>query len=206
MRKTSTKELIANAVSHGIGLLLAISALVLLLIRSDTFLEYTGSLIYGISLIMLYLSSTLLHSFPESMRQTVNVFKRLDHSSIYLLIAGTYTPFLAIGLQNKTGIILLSILWLFAIIGIVFKSIWISRFSYLHLVLNLLMGWSVLIIFGEMLIILEGYLYLLIIGGLSYSFGVIFYLAKFKYQHFVWHIFVLMGSIFHFITIYLSLY
>lgn len=203
MKKTSLGELIANAVSHGVGALLAIAGLVVLLVISDTTVEIIASLAYGISLIILYFSSTLLHSFPEKMKRVFTVFQRLDHASIFLLIAGTYTPFLLVLVGSTEAYILLGALWLLAILGVVMKSIWISKFQYVHLVIYLLMGWSIMLIYNQVVDSIGNVLLWVIIGGLCYTVGVAFYIAKFKYQHFVWHLFVLAGSVFHFISIVL---
>ncbi|MBI9009892.1 MAG: hemolysin III family protein [Tenericutes bacterium] len=201
MKKTSVGEMIANAISHGVGLLLAINALVLLLLKANTTAEVLSSIIFGLSMIMLYASSTLFHSFPEKMKKTYTVFQRLDHSSIFLLIAGTYTPFLILVVNNTKGYILLGFIWAMTITGIVFKSIWIKKFKFFHLAMYLLMGWSVLIVKDDFFLNIDNYLFVLI-GGLSYTIGVIFYVAKFKYSHFVWHIFVLAGTFFHFLAVY----
>jgi len=201
MKKTSLGEMIANAISHGIGLLLAITGLVLMLIKADTTKELLSSLIFGLSMILLYTSSTLFHSFPEKMKRTYTVFQRLDHSSIFLLITGTYTPFLILVVNNTKGYILLGFLWLMTIVGIVFKSIWIKKFKFFHLAMYLLMGWSVLIVKDDFFSYIDNYAFV-IIGGISYTVGVAFYVSKFKYSHFVWHIFVLGGTFFHFLAIY----
>ena len=129
MRKTTLGELIANAISHGLGALLSIAGLVILLVVSDTTAEYISSIIFGTSLIILYFASTLLHSFPEKMKRTFTVFQRLDHSSIFVLISGTYTPFLVVLLGTRESYILLGVLWLLTIVGIVFKCIWIDKFK-----------------------------------------------------------------------------
>ncbi len=201
MRKTSLGELIANAVSHGVGLLLAIAGFVLLLVKAQGTAEVISSLVFGISLILLYTSSTLFHSFPEKMKRVFTVFQRLDHSSIFLLISGTYTPFLILVIHNVRGYILLAFLWVITIVGIVFKSIWISKFKYIHLTIYLLMGWSLLFVFNDFIENIGNY-YFVLAGGLSYTFGIAFYVSKFKYSHFIWHLFVLMGSIFHWIAIW----
>ena len=140
MKKTSLGELIANAVSHGVGLLLAIAGLVLLLIKAEAPNEILSALVFGLSMILLYTSSTLFHSFPEKMKRVYTVFQRLDHSSIFVLIAGTYTPFLVLLVDSTRGYILLGFLWLITIIGIVFKSIWIRKFKYGHLAIYLLIN------------------------------------------------------------------
>ncbi len=200
MKKTSLGELIANAISHGVGLLLSITALVLLLINASTPKEVFASLVFGISLTILYLSSTLFHSFPEKMKHVYTIFQRLDHSSIFLLISGTYTPFLLLVVNNTKGYVLLGFLWAITIVGIVFKSIWINKFKYIHLAIYLLMGWSALFVYNDFINNIENLMFV-VYGGLSYTIGVIFYVSKFKYSHFIWHLFVLGGSIFHFFAV-----
>ncbi|MBU0996434.1 MAG: hemolysin III family protein [Firmicutes bacterium] len=201
MKKTSLGELIANAVSHGVGLLLAIAGNVLLLVRARGGAEVLSSLVFGISLILLYTSSTLFHSFPEKMKRVFTVFQRLDHSSIFLLISGTYTPFLILVIHSVKGYVLLGVLWIITIVGIVFKSIWISKFKYVHLTIYLLMGWSLVLVFNDFIANIGNY-YFVLAGGMSYTLGIGFYVSKFKYSHFVWHLFVLMGSIFHWFAIW----
>lgn len=203
MRRTSLGELIANAVSHGIGALLAIAGLVILLVISNTNVEIIASLIYGLSLLILYMSSTLLHSFPEKMTRVFTVFQRLDHSSIFLLISGTYTPFLIVLIGSTEAYILFVVLWTVTIIGIVFKSIWISKFQGLHIAIYLFMGWSIMLIYDQASQLIGDVLIYVVIGGLCYTLGVVFYIAKFKYQHFIWHLFVLAGSVFHFVSVIL---
>ncbi|XMB72888.1 hemolysin III family protein [Mycoplasmatota bacterium WC30] len=200
MKKTSLGELIANSISHGLGFLLSIPALVVLLIKSTTTREVFASLVFGISLAMLYLASTLLHSFPEKMKRVHTVFQRLDHSSIFILISGTYTPFLLLVVNSTRGYILLGFLWIITIVGIVFKSIWINKFKYVHLAIYLLMGWSFVFVYNDFIQNIDNYMFV-VYGGLSYTIGVIFYVSKFKYSHFVWHLFVLTGSIFHFFAV-----
>jgi len=203
MKKTSLGELIANAISHGVGVIFAIVALILLLVQSIGVAEVLSSVAFGVSMIVLYLCSTLFHSFPEKMRRVFTVFQRLDHSSIFVLIAGTYTPFLVLTVNSTKGYILLGFLWVITILGIIFKSIWIKKYQKVHLAIYLLMGWSVLLVWNDMISGLgDSFIYLLM-GGLSYTLGVVFYVAKFKYQHFIWHLFVLGGSVFHFIAVWI---
>ena len=201
MKKTSLGELIANAVSHGVGVILAIVILIVLLVKSSSTAEVLVSIAFGVSMMVLYLSSTLFHSFPERMKRVYKVFQRFDHSSIFLLITGTYTPFIVLSAQTTTGYILLGVLWLITIVGIVFKSIWIDKFHYVHLALYVLMGWSVLLVWRDIQPNLGTSLWFLLIGGISYTMGVAFYISRFKYAHFVWHIFVLMGSFMHFFAV-----
>ncbi len=201
-RKTSLGELIANAVSHGVGVILAIIGLVLLVIKADTTIELIASIAFGASMIILYLSSTLLHSFPDKMKTVQDVFRRFDHSSIFILIAGTYTPFLILLVGTKEAYILLVILWVITIIGIVFKSIWIDKYMGVSLTIYLLMGWSFILVAKDVYATLGSGIILLAAGGLLYTIGVIFFVSKFKYSHFIWHIFVLGGTILHFICVY----
>lgn len=203
MKKTSLGELIANAVSHGVGALLAIAGLVVLIVVADTQVELIASIIYGLSLFTLYMCSTLLHSFPEKMTRVFAVFQRLDHSSIYLLIAGTYTPFLIVLVRNTEAYILFGVLWGLAILGVVLKSIWIKKFQMIHLAIYLLMGWSIMLIYDTAIPLLGDTVIWVVAGGLCYTIGVGFYVAKFKYQHFIWHLFVLAGSVCHFISVLL---
>lgn len=205
MKKTSLGELIANAVSHGVGFLLSVTALILLLVRSDGTPEIISSLVFGISLMLLYISSTLFHSFPEKMKRVFTVFQRLDHSSIFLLIAGTYTPFLILVVNNTKGYILLAVLWVITIVGIVFKSIWIDKFKFIHLIIYLFMGWSVLFVFHDFVNNSGDAFLFVLLGGISYTAGVAFYIARFKYSHFIWHLFVLGGTVMHFIAVYIIL-
>ena len=202
MKKTSLGELIANAISHGVGVVFAITALILLLVKSSGAAEVLSSIAFGVAMIVLYLSSTLFHSFPEKMKRVYTVFQRLDHASIFLLITGTYTPFLVLAVNTTKGYILLAGLWLITIIGIVFKAIWIKKFHKVHLTLYVLMGWSAVLVIGDILTNIQGCFLFLLIGGISYTAGVIFYIARFKYAHFVWHLFVLGGSFFHFLCVW----
>jgi len=202
MKKSTFGELIANAVSHGIGALFGIIALITMVIRSDSTRETIAGLAFGIALIFLYGSSTLYHSFPSSMIKTKSVFRRFDHSAIFVLITGTYTAFVLLTMDVFIGYLLLGILWTLTIIGIVLKSIWIKRFQIIHVVIYLAMGWSVVFIIGDVIGGLGNGFWLLLAGGISYTVGVGFYAMRFKYNHFIWHLFVLMGSVFHFIAIW----
>jgi len=176
MRKTSLGELIANAVSHGVGVVLAIVSLVLLLVKSSSVVEMLVSIAFGLSMLILYLSSTLFHSFPERMKRVYTVFQRFDHASIFLLITGTYTPFIVLSANTTIGYILLGVLWLITIVGIVFKSIWIDKFHKVHLALYVLMGWSVIVVWKDIAPQLGNSLYFLFIGGSFYTAGVVFYI------------------------------
>lgn len=202
MRKYTLGELIADAVTHGVGVLFSVVGLILIVIKADSVKSYLSGIIYAVCLIFLYLSSTLFHSFPESFKRTRAVFQRFDHSAIFLLIVGTYTPLILYALELRDALIFLSIMWALTIVGIVFKAIWIKRFKSIHLVIYILMGWSVVFVWRDVYAAIESYLWLLAFGGISYTIGVAFYLSKFKYHHFVWHLFVMGGSFLHFLVVY----
>lgn len=199
-------EEISHSVAHGIGMLLGIVALVLLAIKGSHLNNglYTVSMvIYGVSLIVLYANSMFYHGFPEG--KVKNIFEKLDHSSVYLLIAGTYTPYCLIAVGGTKGLVICILQWVLAITGVVFKSIWIDKFVKIHVAIYLIMGWTIIFfartIFDSMAS--TGFA-LLFLGGMSYSIGVLFYVFDwFKYHHFVWHLFVLAASILMFFSIYL---
>lgn len=211
-KKQTLGEEIANAVSHGVLAIFGIVALILLLLKSDTSAKVASSIIFSSGIIILYVMSTLYHSFTH--KTTKNVFRRFDHISIYILIGGTFAPFLLIainqpifnGLLTK-GQFIFIIQWTLIVIGTVFKAIWIDKAMALHTFLYLLMGWSALFFIKDVYNIGKAPFYLVLAGGLSYSIGVIFFaLPKVKYFHFVWHIFVGIGTIVQFIAIYGFLY
>lgn len=195
-------EELANALSHGLGALGAIVATVLMLMKASaspviTHGQLIGVTVYGISMILLFLASTLYHGATNEVQKTI--LHRLDHCAIYLLIAGSYTPFLMITLHTTLAEILLVVVWVLAISGIVFKMFFIDKFPRTSLITYLLMGWlSVFVIYQLYLAAPIQLLTLLIAGGLSYSLGTIFYaIRKIPYNHAIWHIFVLAGAAFH---------
>ncbi len=204
MREETRAEHILNSVSHGIGVLMSIFALSFLIMHSNSGSELFGILVFGISLIFLYLSSTLYHAFPQNMKKVRALFRRFDHSAIYLLIAGTYTPFVWILFPTTQGYILLAALLTIAFTGILMKIVVFHRFKVYHYVMYLVMGWSILFIWREVYTVIpQDALYFLIIGGLAYTIGFVFFAMKhIPYMHFVWHIFVIAGSLFHFFSIY----
>lgn len=206
LRPYSLGEEIANSITHGIGAGLSIAGLVVLVVSAarlgDPWRVVSFS-IYGASLILLYLISTLYHALhhPGAKR----VFKILDHASIYFLIAGTYTPFTLVSIRGAWGWTLFGIIWGLAITGIVFKAIFINRMKKLSVAIYILMGWLVLIAIKPMManVPIEGMIWLAV-GGVLYTLGVIFYrLKSIKYMHTVWHLFVIGGSICHFFAILL---
>ncbi|EKG92207.1 hemolysin III family protein [Vibrio cholerae] len=201
------KEEVANTISHGVGLILGIVGLVLLLVKAVAqqadALTITSMSIYGGSMIALFLASTLYHAIPY--QRAKRWLKTFDHCAIYLLIAGSYTPFLLVSLRTPLAVGLMIVVWSLALIGILMKIAFVYRFKKLSLVTYLTMGWLSLIVIYQLAIHLEvGGLTLLAAGGLIYSLGVIFYVAKrIPYNHAIWHAFVLAGCACHFLAIYL---
>ena len=208
-------EEIFSAISHGVGAGLGVAALVLLIVfaatGTGTALDIVGVSIYGATLILLYTISTLYHSLTNE--KAKKVFKVLDHCSIYLLIAGTYTP-ICFSCLRSTGykmILLVVGIWVAAILGIVLYSCFPKKFKILNVTLYVLMGWSVVFLAKDLIAILTASgalstLYLLLAGGIAYTVGVIFYaFKKVPYFHSVFHLFVLGGSICHFFAVMLYL-
>lgn len=200
-------EEIANSISHGIGLVFSIVGLVLLLDQAidnnASTLAIASYSLYGGSMILLFLASTLYHAIPSPRAKVW--LKKFDHCAIYLLIAGTYTPFLLVGLDSPLARGLMIVIWSLALLGILFKLTFAHRFKVLSLVTYLTMGWLSLIVIYQLATRLSvGGVTLLAAGGLVYSLGVIFYVSKrIPYNHAIWHGFVLGGSICHFLAIYL---
>jgi len=189
------KEELWNAITHGVGLFISIPScvlLILLAVQSGSAIQIVSYSVFGGSLVLLFLMSTLLHSMPEKYKR---FFSILDHSSIYILIAGSYTPFLLIAIDGVLGIVLLCIIWSIAMFGVVFKCLFIHRFETFSLILYIAMGW--LIIFAikpiYQFIQFDG-LTVLLAGGLLFTFGSIFYAwRKLPYNHAIWHLFVIAG-------------
>ncbi|UPW85183.1 hemolysin III family protein [Lysinibacillus sp. Ag94] len=189
------KEELWNAITHGIGFIASIPALVVLIlaaVQTGSALQITTFTIFGVSVIVLFLMSTLLHSMPEKYK---HFFAILDHSSIYILIAGTYTPFLLITISGTLGITLLCIIWSLAILGVIFKCFFINRFDKLSLIFYIAMGWLIIFAIKPVYLFLgfNGFA-LLLAGGLFYTIGAIFYAWRsLPYNHTIWHLFVLAG-------------
>ncbi len=200
----SKREEIANAVIHGIGAIFSIAALVILIVSSamhGTAWHVVSFTLFGSSMVLLYLSSTLVHSFPAG--RVKDFFEIMDHSAIYFFIAGTYTPFLFLVIKGALGWTLFGIVWGLAIGGTVFKAFFVKRFLHTSTLLYVVMGW--LMVFGWKPLLenvsSQG-LILLAIGGILYTVGAIFYVWRgFTYHHAVWHVFVLAASILHFFAV-----
>jgi hemolysin III len=197
-------EEIANSITHGIGIVLAIAALGVL----ASFAAIYGNAwhivsvsIYGTTLILLYTASTLYHSIRKP--RIKSIFQVLDHSAIYLLIAGTYTPFTLVSLRGPWGWWLFGIIWGFAVLGVVSQLSLMRRWPAVSLGLYIAMGWAIVVAIKPMIAsVAIGGLVLLILGGLAYTTGIIFYCWKqLRFHHAVWHLFVLTGSILHFFAV-----
>lgn len=202
----SLGEEIGNSITHGVGFLLAIVGSVFLLIKAQSSLEYVCAAIYSFGLMALYLNSTLYHSFKHD-TTVKRVYKRFDHLSIYLLISATFAPILLLVVGGKTGWIFFIAQWSLTFMGMASKAIWPNRLQILHLLLFLLIGWSGLFFILEIYRFSAPLVLFIGLGGLSYSIGILFYAVfHFKFHHFVWHFFVLGGSILHYIGIYLYIF
>ena len=199
-------EEIANAITHGVGAVLSIVGLTLLIVLSS--LEGTpwhviSFTIYGVTMLLLYVSSTLVHSFPEG--KVKDLFEIFDHSSIYLFIAGTYTPFLFFGVKGTTGWTLFGIVWGIALAGIVFKAFFVKKFLFISTILYVFMGWMIVFAWDSLTqnIAHQG-IVLLVVGGVLYTIGAVFYVWRgFRFHHMIWHMFVLGGTVLHFLAIIL---
>lgn len=198
------REEIANAITHGIGVLLSIAAMVFLMIyahRGGTPLHISSALIFGSTMILLYLCSTLLHCLPEG--KAKDVFEIFDHSSIYLFIAGTYTPFLFLVIRGTLGWTMFGVIWGIAALGIVFKAFFTKKFLFLSTLIYIVMGWMIIAAWSPLVNTLSpAGIELLVWGGILYTVGTIFYVWRgFPFHHAVWHVFVLGGTALHFFAI-----
>lgn len=200
-------EEIFNAVTHGVGVLLAIAAIPLCVVQAVTHgagLLLAAALIYSITMVIEYLMSTLYHAIavPAAKR----VFKVLDHCGIYLYIAGCYAPYCLVTLINNNGIPLCIFVWVVALAGIVAEAFWVNRPRWISALLYLMQGWAVVVCIPALWMLLDpvGF-WLLVVGGICYTIGAVFYTCtkKKKYMHSVFHLWVLAGSIFQFFSIYL---
>lgn len=200
----SVGEEVANAITHGVGALLAIAALVVLVVLSamkGTVWHVVSFSIFGATLVLLYFASTLYHSLTFTRAR--GLFHKFDHISIYLLIAGTYTPFCLTALRGWVGWTVFGIVWTCAIIGAVIKAISIGSKVRLSTILYVMMGWVILIAIKPLYeaMTFNGFMFL-IAGGVSYTLGTFFFLRdQVKYNHSVWHVFVLGGSVLHFFAV-----
>ncbi len=197
-------EEIAHSVTHGVGAVLSLVALVTLVILAVLhgtkwhILSYT---VYGISLLAVYLASTLYHGVQKPRLRPI--LRKVDHAAIYLLIAGTYTPFVLISMRGTLGLTLLTVVWTLAVFGIVYKIFFIDRLVVLTTLAYVGMGWMSIVAWREMVANIPGPgLVLLMTGGGLYTLGVVFYaMTKIRYTHAIWHLFILGGSACHFAAV-----
>lgn len=199
----SLGEEIGNSITHGIGFLLALVGTILLLIKANNALEYVASSIFGIGLMLLYINSSLYHAFKKD-TTVKRVFKRFDHISIYILISATFAPILLLVVKGKLALYFFIGQWILTIIGVISKAVWPTKFQILHIILFLLIGWSGLFFISQIYSFSPLLMLFIALGGVSYTIGVLFYAVfSFKFHHFLWHLFVLGGSILHFLGVYL---
>ena len=204
--RLSIGEEVFNAVSHGIGTALSIAAFTLLLVRSDTPLKLTASCFYGISMMVMMLSSCIYHAMPAGSK-VKRICRRFDYSSIYLLIGGTFAPVLLVFMGNKVGIIFFCIQWAVILTGVMLVAVFgPGRWRPLHFTLYFVIGWSGLLFLPTLYRYDRTLLLMIFLGGVAYTIGMIPFARKNKYDHCVWHLFVLAGALFHWIGIYTRLY
>lgn len=206
VREYTLGEEIANSVIHGLGIGLSVAALVLLVafaVLSGDGYKLASAIVFGVALVLEYTASTLYHSFPQP--KVKHLFKIFDHCGIYLLIAGTYTPFCLVTLRDENGWMLFWVIWGLAIAGIAVEAFWAYRPRWLSAAIYLGMGWMVVLSIGPLIENLDpAGLWLLVAGGLAYTVGTVFYVMKrVKYMHAVWHVWVLAGSTCHFLAVLL---
>lgn len=199
-------EEIGNAITHGVGTLLAIWGFIMMLIKSDTPLEVISAVIYFVGLCILFTMSCLYHAFPNKLK-VKKLFRRFDYLSIYLLIGATYTPILLLQFGDSFGVWFCVIQWVIIATGITFIGIFgPGKLKWLHFPLYIILGWCGLLFLPD-LFSNNFYLFIFIlVGGVVYSLGIIPFVMKKNVAHFIWHFFVLFGAIIHFLGIYFYLY
>lgn len=202
----SRREEVANAITHGIGAALSIAGLVVLIVAAamnGSAWHVVSFTVYGVTMVLLYAASTLVHSFPEG--KLKDLFETFDHSCIYLFIAGTYTPIVLTTLRGPLGWTLFGIVWGLAAGGVVFKAFFTKKFLVLSTLFYVAMGWLIVFAWQPLQSLLQpGGIRLLIAGGLMYTIGSVFYVWRgFPHHHAVWHLFVVAGSVLHYFAILL---
>lgn len=204
----SFAEEVLNALTHGFGLVLSVIGVVFLIFQATKYgteIHLFSYIIFGSSLIAVYLSSTLYHSFSNTKFHLL--LKKIDHLAIYFLIAGTYTPLLLIGINGPKSIVMLWVVWSLVLVSCyckLSKNKILQKIAFLN---YLIMGWLIVVIFDEVMLHMpQTSLYLLMVGGILYTSGVIFYCwEKLRFSHSIWHMFVLGGSTSHYFSIYFLL-
>ena len=197
-------EEIFNSVSHGVGALLAVvgaSVMITLAGCRGDGRCVLACCVYGLSLVVMYTMSTLYHAFP--FQRVKKLFRIFDHASIFLLIAGTYTPFCLLALRdNPKGLVVVSVVWLCAVAGVIMNTVSLEKTKGIALILYVIMGWAIVVAIGDIFRSLrDAGFWLLLAGGISYTGGLAFYAAKGRFMHSVWHLFVLAGSVLHYLCI-----
>lgn len=205
MKLYTIGEEIFNSVTHGVGALVSVVGLFFLMAKAlptHDFMTIVACAIFGVSLIVLYLMSCLYHAIQNNKAKAI--LRKFDHSSIFILISGSYMPFLLITLKdNSYSIWIAAILWICTIVGCILNAISVAKFEKICMVLYIVMGWSAILVLKDIIMALPtGGLILLILGGLAYTGGIFFYKAnKIRYMHSIWHLFVLAGSILHYFCV-----
>ncbi len=207
-RTQSSGEELANSISHGVGLVAALAGLPVLIVaalRRGQTADTVGASVFATTVILLYLASTVYHALPPQRTRAKATWRVLDHSAIYLLIAGTYTPFTLGVLSGAWGWVLFGVIWSLAVSGMILKLVGGIRYDTLSTVVYLGMGWMALIALKPLILQVPTWgLVWLFGGGLAYTAGIPFYASKrIRYSHFVWHLFVLAGTSCHFIAVLL---
>lgn len=203
--RPSRGEEVANSLTHGVGAILAVAGLVVLALsasRGGTARTVVACMVFGATLVLLYSASTLYHSLGHERPRVKAVLRALDHSAIFLLIAGTYTPFTLVSLRGPWGFALFGVVWGLALAGIALRLGLRRRPPALFVALYLAMGWCVVVAAKPLLAVVPpGGIALLVAGGLAYSLGVVFYAWQRPYHHAIWHAFVLAGSALHYAAV-----
>ncbi|WP_297332285.1 hemolysin III family protein [Flavobacterium sp.] len=207
-KKNRKKEELLNVITHGTGAVLSVAALIIMLVYcivKGSAMHIAACAVFGLSLVVLYSASTIYHAVAKL--KLKRLWRLIDHLSIYVLIAGTYTPVALLGLKGAWGWTIFGLIWAFAIAGFIFKFSPLRRSEKLSLSLYALMGWLIIIAIKPLLNTVDtGALLFLLGGGLCYTFGIYFYAKeKIPYNHAIWHVFVLGGSILHFFGIFIYL-
>jgi hemolysin III len=199
-------EEVLNSITHGIGILISIAGLVIMIVFSSLYgnaMHIVSSAVFGLTLVFLYTASTLYHSSRST--ELKHIFRIIDHSCIYALIAGTYTPFTLVILQGALGWTIFTVVWSLTIFGIIFKVFFTNRFNIISTLTYILMGWIIIFAIKSLLQALPAVAIAWIVaGGIVYTLGTIFYIwNKFPFNHAIWHFFVLAGSFCHFYAVML---
>lgn len=206
LRPYSDSEEVANWITHGLAAVAAVAGMVMLAIwareQGDIWI-LVGAVVFGVTMVVLYLASTIYHAVPQTMEQVKHRWRRYDQSAIFLLIAGSYTPFILARMRTPVGWSLLTFVWVVAVVGIYGELAERTHSTKLRVAIYLAMGWSALVAAGPILQAVPiGGLGLIALGGLAYSIGVVFFLwRQLRYHHAVWHLFVMAGTAFHYAAV-----